>query len=88
RNLPLAVDLTMDPASLEVEAVKSSDLEAVRARIRAYARHAALTSGARCAADVLYRRLRVGQMDARRTEELLADAQAGIDEALGKAPAV
>lgn len=88
RNLPLAVDLTMDPASLEVEAVKSSDLEAVRAKIRAYARHAALTSGARRAADVLYRRLRVGQMDARRTEELLADAQAGIDEALGKAPAV
>ncbi|HBZ59036.1 MAG TPA: glycerol-3-phosphate dehydrogenase [Sutterella sp.] len=85
RNLPLAVDLTMDPAQLEQDAVKCADLDSVRSRVRAYARHCALTNGARRPEDVLTRRLRVGQMHAERAAALQADALAGIQEALGAA---
>jgi glycerol-3-phosphate dehydrogenase len=70
-SLPLLVDTTHNPAQLEQEVVKAASVQDVVDRVCEYARYAVRVSGARTAQDVLFRRLRIGQMSEARAEELM-----------------
>lgn len=77
KTLPIAQDTTFDPEVIESAAVAGP---AGDADVVAYALYCRDNEGAVTAEDVLYRRLRIGQMDARRAETLLpivAAAMAG-----------
>lgn len=80
-SLPLVVDTTHNPAQLEQDAVKAVSVQDVVARVCDYARYAVRVSGARSAQDVLYRRLRIGQMSSARTAELLPYVEEAVKEA-------
>lgn len=70
-SLPLLVDTTHNPAQLEQEVVKAASVQDVVDRVCEYARYAVRVSGARTAQDVLFRRLRIGQMSEARAAELM-----------------
>lgn len=68
KTLPILNDETWDPAALEVEAERS---DAADDKVVAYALYCREFEAARTAEDVLFRRLRLGQMNEARTNELL-----------------
>ena len=68
KDLPIVNDERFDPAAIEVEAEKS---DAADEKVIAYALHCRDYEAAVTAEDVLYRRLRLGQMNSARTEALL-----------------
>lgn len=87
RNLPLICDMTMKPETLEQEADRSEDLEAVKAKVLAYARYCVRTSQAFTGEDVLYRRLRLGFLNTARTQALLPEVNAAVKDELAKSAA-
>lgn len=68
KDLPILNDGVWDPASLEVEAERGNTADE---KIVKYALYSREFEAARTAEDVLFRRLRLGQMNAARTAELL-----------------
>ncbi len=77
KTLPICCDAKWNPAQLEIEAEAS---DAADRRVAEYAVYCRDYEGARTAEDVLFRRLRLGQMNQERTEALLpivAAAMAG-----------
>lgn len=68
KDLPILNDGAWDPASLEVEAERGTTADE---KIVKYALYSREYEAARTAEDVLFRRLRLGQMNAARTAELL-----------------
>lgn len=79
KTLPILNDETWDPAALEVEAERS---DAADDKVVAYALYCREFEAARTAEDVLFRRLRLGQMNEARTNELLPKVRAAFaDEA-------
>ena len=84
RSLPLLVDEKFDPASLEQSAATASSADDVREKVCEYARYAVAMSGARTAKDVLWRRLRLGVLHAKRAQELMPAVEAAVAEALNK----
>lgn len=83
RNLPLVVDRTFDPETLEQKAAGAEKPQDVLSDVCAYAEYAAKTSGARTAKDVLYRRLRVGQMNEAMAAELMPAVAETLKKVLG-----
>lgn len=78
KDLPIFADQVWDQAALEVAAEKSEEADA---KVVEYARYSREYEGARTAEDVLFRRLRLGQMNAERTEALLPKVRAVFEEA-------
>lgn len=78
KDLPIFADQVRDQAALEVAAEKSEEADA---KVVEYARYSREYEGARTAEDVLFRRLRLGQMNAERTEALLPKVRAVFEEA-------
>lgn len=82
RSLPLAVDMTVDVKGLE----SRLDAEKLTAELKReaadYAAYCVKTNGARTANDVLYRRLRIGQMNARVTKLLTPVVEKAVAETL------
>lgn len=78
KDLPIFADQVWDQAALEVVAEKSEEADA---KVVEYARYSREYEGARTAEDVLFRRLRLGQMNAERTEALLPKVRAVFEEA-------
>ncbi|MDO5532549.1 glycerol-3-phosphate dehydrogenase/oxidase [Sutterella sp.] len=77
KTLPIVNDERFDPEKIEIAAASGPD---AGAEVVAYALYCRDNEGARTAEDVLFRRLRLGQMDAARTEKLMpivAAAMAG-----------
>ena len=77
KTLPIANDATFDAEAIEEAAAAGPMADA---EVVAYALYARDNEGALTAEDVLYRRLRLGQMNAERTEKLMpivAAAMAG-----------
>ena len=76
KDLPIYKDPLFDPAALEIaaEAGPEADDEVVR-----YAIHVRDTELARNAEDVLFRRLRLGQMNTERTNALMGKVQAALE---------
>ena len=68
KTLPILNDTRWDPAALEVEAEKS---DAADERVVEYARYCRDYEMARSAEDVLFRRLRLGEMNEARTAALM-----------------
>lgn len=85
KDLPIFADQVWDQAALEVAAEKSEEADA---KVVEYARYSREYEGARTAEDVLFRRLRLGQMNAERTEALLPKVRAVFEEASEPAEAV
>ena len=75
KTLPILNDETWDPAALEVEAERS---DAADDKVVAYALYCREFEAARTAEDVLFRRLRLGQMNEARTNELLPKVRAAF----------
>ena len=75
KTLPILNDETWDPAVLEVEAERS---DAADDKVVAYALYCREFEAARTAEDVLFRRLRLGQMNEARTNELLPKVRAAF----------
>lgn len=75
KTLPILNDETWDPAALEVEAERS---DAADDKVVAYALYCREFEAARAAEDVLFRRLRLGQMNEARTNELLPKVRAAF----------
>lgn len=75
KTLPILNDETWDPAALEVEAERS---DAADDKVVAYALYCREFEAARMAEDVLFRRLRLGQMNEARTNELLPKVRAAF----------
>ena len=75
KTLPILNDETWDPAALEVEAERS---DAADDKVVAYALYCREFEAARTAEDVLFRRLRLGQMNEARTNELLPKGRAAF----------
>lgn len=75
KTLPILNDETCDPAALEVEAERS---DAADDKVVAYALYCREFEAARTAEDVLFRRLRLGQMNEARTNELLPKVRAAF----------
>ena len=84
KDLPIFADQVWDQAALEVAAEKSEEADA---KVVEYARYSREYEGARTAEDVLFRRLRLGQMNAERTEALLPKVRAVFEEASAPAEA-
>ncbi len=82
RSLPLYVDLSVDAAELERRADQAQDVAAVEKDVAAYAAYCVKHTGARTAKDVLYRRLRLGEMNKARTAELMPVVEAAVKAAL------
>lgn len=76
KDLPIVNDERFDPAAIEVEAEKS---DAADEKVIAYALHCRDYEAAVTAEDVLYRRLRLGQMNSARTEALLPKVAAALE---------
>lgn len=76
KTLPIAWNKDWDPAALEIAAQASDEADA---RVLDYALYTAEYEGARTAEDVLYRRLRLGQMNRERTEALLPKVRAVLN---------
>ncbi|WP_319643771.1 glycerol-3-phosphate dehydrogenase C-terminal domain-containing protein, partial [Sutterella seckii] len=77
KTLPIVNDETFDAEAIEKAAAEGPMADA---EVVAYALYERDNEGARTAEDVLYRRLRLGQMNAERTEKLMpivAAAMAG-----------
>ncbi len=83
-TLPLTVDTAFDPEALEIRAEHAENVADVVDDVVAYAVRQVQVSGARNAEDVLFRRLRLGQMNDKRTEELRKPVQDAIDKELKK----
>ena len=75
KTLPILNDETWNPAALEVEAERS---DAADDKVVAYALYCREFEAARTAEDVLFRRLRLGQMNEARTNELLPKVRAAF----------
>lgn len=73
KDLPIFADPVWDQAALEVAAEKSEEADA---KVIEYARYSREYEGARTAEDVLFRRLRLGQMNEARTQALLPKVRA------------
>lgn len=73
KDLPIFRDEVWDQAALEVAAEKSEEADA---KVVEYARYSRDYEGARTAEDVLFRRLRLGQMNEERTNALLPKVRA------------
>lgn len=82
KTLPLTVDTQFDPEELETRAAYAKSADEVVDDVVAFAVRQVQVSGARNADDVLFRRLRLGQMNDKRTEELRKPVQAAIKKAL------
>lgn len=76
KDLPIFRDEVWDQAALEVAAEKSEEADA---KVVEYARYSRDYEGARTAEDVLFRRLRLGQMNEERTNALLPKVRAVFD---------
>lgn len=83
-KLPLTVDTAFDAEAIEMRAAQAEKVEDVVDDVVAFAIREVQVSGARNADDVLFRRLRLGQMNTKRTEELRGPVQAAIDKELKK----
>ena len=83
-KLPLTVDTAFDAEAIEMRAAQAEKVEDVVDDVVAFAIREVQVSGARNADDVLFRRLRLGQMNSKRTEELRGPVQAAIDKELKK----
>jgi len=81
-KLPLTVDDKFDAEAIEMRASQADKIEDVVDEVVAFAVRQVEVSGARNADDVLFRRLRLGQMDSKRTEALRGPVQKAIDKAL------
>ena len=68
KDLPIFADQVWDQAALEVAAEKSEEADA---KVVEYARYSREYEGARTAEDVLFRRLRLGEMNEARTAALM-----------------
>lgn len=77
KDLPILNDGAWDPASLEVEAERGNSADE---KIVEYALYSREYEAARTAEDVLFRRLRLGQMNAARTAELLPKIEEAFRE--------
>ena len=84
-TLPLTVDTAFDPEALEIRAEHAENVADVVDDVVAFAVRQVQVSGARNAEDVLFRRLRLGQMNDKRTEELRKPVQDAIEKELKKA---
>ncbi len=72
RSLPLIDGERMAIDEIQRELLREGALDAeTLAKVKVFAENEFKFSGARSAADVLYRRLRIGQLDTARTEELM-----------------
>ena len=76
KDLPIYKDPMFDPAALEIAAEAGPEADD---QVVAYALHVRDTELARSAEDVLFRRLRLGQMNAERTAALMPKVQAALD---------
>ena len=84
RSLPLYVDPSVDALALEKRADQIKDVQSVVKDVEAYAAYCVKNTGARTAKDVLYRRLRLGELNKARTAELMPVVEAAVRKALGK----
>ena len=84
RSLPLYVDPSVDALALEKRADQVEDVQSVVKDVEAYAAYCVKNTGARTAKDVLYRRLRLGELNKARTAELMPVVEAAVKKALGK----
>lgn len=84
RSLPLYVDPSVDALALEKRADQVKDVQSVVKDVEAYAAYCVKNTGARTAKDVLYRRLRLGELNKARTAELMPVVEAAVKKALGK----
>lgn len=82
RSLPLYVDSAVDVEALEHRADVAREVQEVAAEVETYAAYAVRHTGARTAKDVLYRRLRLGQMNKARTQELMPFVEKAVKLAL------
>lgn len=83
KTLPIHCDERWDPAALEIEAEKS---DAADERVCEYAVYCHDYECARTAEDVLFRRLRLGQMNEARTKALLPKVEAALAARAKAAP--
>ncbi len=76
KDLPIYKDPIFDPAQIEIAAEAGPEADD---QVIAYARHVRDTELAQTAEDVLFRRLRLGQMNEARTQALMAKVQAALE---------
>ena len=84
RSLPLYVDPSVDAEALEKRVDQAKDAASVVKDVEAYAAYCVKNTGARTAKDVLYRRLRLGELNKARTAELMPVVEAAVKQALGQ----
>lgn len=84
KTLPLTVDATIDPEELETRCAYAKSADEVVDDVVAYAVRQVQYSGAQNADDVLFRRLRLGQMNDKMTAALRKPVQAAITKELKK----